>query len=135
VVPDRSAPVGQAPPEAQAALNELARETAADCVLLLSGESGRILAQASTLRQDTVKPLASLCTATVQAAQAIARLLGQPDEPFEHNMFENRSLRLYIMALPQNLLLVIVAPVRTPLGTIRHNSRRAARDLAGLALT
>ncbi len=37
--------------------------------------------------------------ATVQAAQATVRFLGQPDEPFEHNMFENASSRLYIMAM------------------------------------
>jgi CheY-like chemotaxis protein len=135
VAPAASAPVTEARPEVGAVLNELAREVTADSVILLSGESGSIIAHASTLREDTVKTLASLSVETVRAAQATAQLLGQPDAPFEHNMFENNSLRLYIMALLENLLLVIVAPVSTPLGTIRHNSRRAARDLAGVALT
>lgn len=133
--PVASASISDAPPETEAVLNDLAREVTADSVMILSGKSGSIVAHASTLREDTVQTLASLSLDTIRAAQATAHLLGQPDEPFEHNMFENNSLRLYIMALPENLLLVIVAPVSTPLGTIRHNSRRAARDLAGVVLT
>lgn len=121
----------------QELLNELIRETQADAVWLLSSSRGaeRVVAHASTMDEDGARILASLVAAAVQAAQAIARFLGQPDEPFEHNMFENDASRLYIMALPENLALVIVTPTRTPLGTIRHNLRRTWRHLNRLALT
>jgi CheY-like chemotaxis protein/predicted regulator of Ras-like GTPase activity (Roadblock/LC7/MglB family) len=123
--------------DVQAVLSELARETRADIVLLVSTAAGarRVVAQASTLSDDKVGTLADLCVTTVQAAQATARSLDQPDVPFEHNMFEGESLRLYIMALSSELFLVVVVPMSTPLGTIRHNLRRADRDLARLALT
>jgi predicted regulator of Ras-like GTPase activity (Roadblock/LC7/MglB family) len=77
--------------------------------------------------------LADLSMDTIRAAQAAARFLGQPDRPFEHNMFESDSLRLYAMSLPGELLLTVVTPTSTPLGTIRHNLRRAARELSRLA--
>jgi predicted regulator of Ras-like GTPase activity (Roadblock/LC7/MglB family) len=118
-------------------LSELARETNANAVLLMSAtaRSQNIIAQISTLNGQGLDAFTYLTLATVQAAQAMGRFLGQPDEPFEHNMFESKSLRLYIMTLPQKLLLVMVTPVSTPLGTIRHNLRRAGRLLAGMALT
>ena len=47
-------------------------------------------------------------------------------------MFESDRSRLYIMTLPGDLALVIVTPINTPLGTIRHNLRRASRHLARL---
>jgi predicted regulator of Ras-like GTPase activity (Roadblock/LC7/MglB family) len=48
-------------------------------------------------------------------------------------MFETESLRLYAMSVPGEMLLTVVAPTSTPLGTIRHNLRRAARELTELA--
>jgi CheY-like chemotaxis protein/predicted regulator of Ras-like GTPase activity (Roadblock/LC7/MglB family) len=124
--------------QVQSVLSELARETRADVVLLLSSDTvgaGIIGHVSSTLDDDQLKTLAALSVDTIQAARAAALFLGQPDAPFEHHMFESDSLRLYMMALPADCLLVIVAPVSTPLGTIRHNLRRAARELAHGALT
>jgi hypothetical protein len=72
---------------------------------------------------------------TIQAARAAAQLLGQADAPFEHNVFENDELRLYIMALSAADLLIVVAPGSTPLGTIRYNVRRARRGLVAGTLT
>jgi len=124
-------------PDVQAVLSTLARETMADAVLLVSAAAGKegILAQASTLNYQQTHALAEHSLTTVRAAQKVARLLGQAKLPFEHNMFEGESLRFYIMALAPDLLLVIVTPLSTPLGTIRHNLRRAGRDLGGRALT
>ncbi len=123
--------------DVHAVLLELARETNADAILLLSTTTGgeNMVAHITTLDETSVKTLADLSADTVRAAGALAHFWGQSDVPFEHNMFESNSLRLYIMALPGNLLLVIVTPVSTPLGTIRHNLRRAAPKLAGPALT
>ena len=124
-------------PDVQAVLADLVRETLADAVLLVSAAAGKegILAQASTLGDEPTRALAEHSITTVRAAQQAARLLGQVSLPFEHNMFEGKSLRFYIMALAPDLLLVIVPPISTPLGTIRHNLRRAGRDLGERALT
>jgi CheY-like chemotaxis protein len=129
---------GLAPsPDVQAILTDLARETLADAVLLVSAAVGRegILAQASTLGDQPTRALAEHGVTVVRAAQQAARLLGQTSLPFEHNMFEGESSRFYVMALAPDLLLVIVTPIHTPLGTIRHNLRRAGRDLSERALT
>jgi CheY-like chemotaxis protein/predicted regulator of Ras-like GTPase activity (Roadblock/LC7/MglB family) len=124
-------------PDVQGMLAELARETNADAVLLVSAAAAawRIVAHVSTPGKVEVEKLAEMSVAVVQAARAAARLLGQPDVPFEHNMFEGSSLRLYVLALPNDLLLVVVVPLSTPLGTIRHNLRRTGRYLADRALT
>ncbi len=79
--------------------------------------------------------LANLSIATIRAAQATAHFLGEPDRPFEHNMFETNSLRLYAMSVPSDMLLAVITPTSTPLGTVRHNMRRSARELALLAPT
>ena len=141
-------PEGQAPAEAssstqveasteveiEAILHQLAREVYADAVLLLSLRDGneRLIAHASSHDESSVMMLANLILTTVRAAQATARLLGQADRPFEHNMFESDSARLYAMSLPWEMLLTVVTPLGTPLGTIRHNLRRAASELAEL---
>jgi predicted regulator of Ras-like GTPase activity (Roadblock/LC7/MglB family) len=118
-------------------LADLARETRADVVLLVSAVEGdeQIVAQITALDRLDLAELAALSITTVQTARATAQLLGQPDAPFEHNMFESQSLRLYIMTLSGEVLLVVVAPVSTALGTVRHNLRRARRALAGVSLT
>jgi CheY-like chemotaxis protein len=121
----------------QSILSDLARETQADAVLLISSFAGEtsVVAHISTLGDTQLETLAGLSLDTIRAARATACFLGQPDEPFEHNMFESETLRLYIMALSGNYYLLLVTPVSTPLGTIRHNLRRARRDLLGGALT
>lgn len=118
-------------------LAELARETQADIILLVSYATGvgEIVAHFSVLDDASAATLADLVFEIVAAAQTAARFLDQPDQPFEHNMFEGGSLRLYVMTLSESLMLVVVAPISTPLGTIRHNLRRAGRDLADGALT
>jgi CheY-like chemotaxis protein len=120
--------------EIQAILAQLAREIYADAVLLLSAREGEeyLIAHASSLDEPETVMLANLSIATIRAAQATAHFLGQPDRPFEHNMFETESLRLYAMSLPGEMLLTVVSPASTPLGTIRHNLRRAARELSQL---
>jgi CheY-like chemotaxis protein/predicted regulator of Ras-like GTPase activity (Roadblock/LC7/MglB family) len=137
--PVRAAPRVVVGPTADvhAVLSELARETRADAVLLVSftADATDVVAQVSTLSDTQVETLAGLSVDTVRAARAAAHFLGQRDSAFEHNMFESESLRLYIMILSGNHLLVIVTPVNTPLGTIRHNLRRARRDLDRRALT
>jgi CheY-like chemotaxis protein len=135
--PEESAPVGDSLLGIQAVLSDLARETAADTVLLLAAnaDSAGVLAHASTLDAEKVEMLSNLILTAVRAAQETARFLGQPDVPFEHNMFEGGGQRLYAMTLPSDLLLVVATPVVTPLGTIRHNLRRASRSLGDLALT
>ncbi len=121
-------------PDLQAALAELSRETSADAVLLLSMISSdqRIIAQMSTLDEAKLEALADLGIGAVRAAQATARLLGQNDKPFAHNMFESDTHRLYLMTVPENRLVMVVTPSSIPLGTIRHNLRRTAQRLAQL---
>ncbi|MEJ2210423.1 MAG: response regulator [Anaerolineae bacterium] len=121
----------------QEVLTDLVRETQADAVWLVSSSRGsdEVLAHISTLDQDRVQTLARLSIAAVQAAQAVAHFLGQPNAPFEHNMFENDTSRLYVMALPGDVAIGIVTPIHTALGTIRHNLRRAGRHLDRLSLT
>jgi CheY-like chemotaxis protein len=128
-------PETQASAEIEAILVQLAREVYADAVLLLStrGRTGHLIAHASSNDEKSTMTLANLSMDTIRAAQAAARFLGQPDRPFEHNMFESDSLRLYAMSLPGEMLLTVVTPTSTPLGTIRHNLRRAARELSQLA--
>ena len=139
VPPAQHAPAGRAVPTAdlQSLLAELARETQAEAVFLFSKEPGQegVVAHTSSLSGKQLDALAYMIFAAVQSAQALARFWGQPDRPFEHNMFENDDLRLYIMALPQNLQLVIITPLSTPLGTVRHNLRRSVRRLDALTLT
>lgn len=139
-----AAPPAAEPPPAppvsadmEAILLQLAREVYADTVLLLSASEGdeHIIAHASSLDEAEMVMLANLSIATIRAAQATAHFLGQLDKPFEHNMFETDSLRLYAMSVPETMLLVVVTPTSTPLGTIRHNLRRAARELAQSATT
>ncbi len=125
------APGPQASAEVEAVLFDLSRETYAEAALLLSLREGdeQLVAQASSLDDAKTAALANLSIAAVRASQATARVLGRPDRPFEHHMFEADSLRLYAMYVPENLLLVVVTPTSTPLGTVRHNLRRAARSL------
>ncbi len=129
--PPAPAPAPQASAETEAVLLELSRETYAQTVLLLSLREGDelLVTHASSLDNVKTAALANLSIAAVHAAQATARVLGQPDRPFEHHMFETDSLRLYAMCVPEDMLLVVVTPTSTPLGTIRHNLRRAARSL------
>ena len=119
-------------PEIEEILLQLAREIYADAVLLISGSVGdeHLIAHSSSLDEAGLVMLANLSTATIRAAQATAHFLGEPDKPFEHNMFETNSLRLYAMSLPEHVLLAVVTPTSTPLGTVRHNLRRTARELA-----
>jgi len=113
-------------------LVELAHETAADSVLLLSiGAAGpKVVAHVSALGVKRIDELAALIYDSTRAAQKVAGFLEQSEAPFEHNMFEGSRLRVYALALSAELLLVVVTPIGTPLGTIRHNLRRARRDLA-----
>jgi CheY-like chemotaxis protein/predicted regulator of Ras-like GTPase activity (Roadblock/LC7/MglB family) len=145
VAPPSPPPAPKIPPAPAAApaadtrtvLSDLARETRANAVLLLASSKTDIdvLAHVGSMGAERIETLATLSVDTVQAARAAAYFLDQADEPFEHHIFESRSSRLYMMALPENLLLVIVTPSSTPLGTIRHNMRRAGRKLAGRAFT
>ncbi len=131
------ADVEQTASDIRAVLLDLERETRADDVLLLAGSDGGEGVVAHTGAHDVqdLESLSSLVTMTLQAAQAVARSLGQPDVPFEHNMFESGTQRLYVMTLPGDLVLGVVTPISTNLGSVRHNLRRAARELAALALT
>jgi CheY-like chemotaxis protein/predicted regulator of Ras-like GTPase activity (Roadblock/LC7/MglB family) len=124
----RSAP--QSPSGLQPILSELAHEINADAVLLLSTTDGdeKVVAHVSTMDRSSLETLSDLGIAT-----AVGRSLGQPDKPFEHNMFESDSQRLYMMALPRDRLLVVITLISTPLGTIRHNLRRAVRGMDELA--
>mgnify|MGYP001815478768 FL=1 len=128
-------PEPQVSADIETILVELAREIYADTVLLLSTREGdeHLIAHASSLDEAGMMMLANLSIASVRAAQATAHFLGQPDRPFEHNMFETDSLRLYVMSVPENMLLAVVTPTSTPLGTVRHNLRRSAREMALLA--
>ncbi len=121
----------------QEVLADLIRETRADAVWLLSSDAVTegVMAHAGTMNEKNTPVLARLSIAAIRAAQAVAYFLGQPNKPFEHNMFEDDTSRLYIMALPRNLALVIITPIHTPLGTVRHNLRRAWRHLDHLTLT
>jgi CheY-like chemotaxis protein len=127
----------QASPDVQAILSDLARETNAEVVLLLStaGTDTGVIDHVSSLAEANLEALAKLSLATFRTAQEVAQLLGQPDECFKHNMFESDSSRLYMMAFPGNMLLTVVTPIRIPLGTVRHNLRRAARGLPAIAAT
>jgi CheY-like chemotaxis protein len=133
--PATTPPASQALPDLQSILSDLAHETNADAILLLSMATGhdKVIAHVSTLDPSELEMLADLGIATVRAAQATGHCLGQPDTPFKHNMFESDSSRLYIMALPKERLLMVLTRISTPLGTIRHNLRRALRSLDRLA--
>jgi CheY-like chemotaxis protein/predicted regulator of Ras-like GTPase activity (Roadblock/LC7/MglB family) len=135
--PDVPSVSAGAVPQIQVLLSELARETTADAVLLLSiaGDSTRVVAHVSQLDANQLGKLADLIRAALRSAQAVVRFLGHPDLPFEHNMFEAGDWRLYVLVLQPALLLAVVTPLSTHLGTIRHNLRRAGRHLASLALT
>jgi len=124
-------------PDLQAILSELARETNADAILLVSMTSGdhQVIAHVSTLGRAKLEMLADLGLGAVRSAQAAAHLLGHPDRPYEHNMFESQTHRLYLMALSDDRLLLAFTPISTPLGTVRHNLRRAARRLIDQPLT
>jgi predicted regulator of Ras-like GTPase activity (Roadblock/LC7/MglB family) len=121
----------------RAVLVDLEREARADTVLLLSGGDGGegVVAYTGAHSAQDLEALSSLVTEALRAAQAVARYLGQPDAPYVHNMFESDAQRLYIMTLPEDLVLVVVTPMSTNLGSVRHNLRRAARELAAVALT
>jgi CheY-like chemotaxis protein/predicted regulator of Ras-like GTPase activity (Roadblock/LC7/MglB family) len=129
--PEAAEEIMQVATDVQGHLTELAREINADVVVLMSmtPDAQGVVAHVSNLDRVEVDRLAELSVDTVRAAQTAARALGQPDVPFEHNMFEGASLRLYLMVLPEDLLLVVVVPMSTPLGTVRHNLRRTVRDL------
>jgi CheY-like chemotaxis protein len=132
--PSASQPVPRVAPGVQATLQELAREANAEAVLLvtMAEVEEKIIASVSSLDGARLRMLADLSIDAIQAAQATAPLLDQPNRPFVHNMFESDSVRLYALALPENTLLIVAGPASTPLGTLRHNLRRAARDLIGL---
>jgi len=117
--------------DVQAMLGELARETSAEAVLLVTVSKGeeKIIASVGKLDKARLRKLAQLSINAIQAAQATASLLDQSNRPFEHNIFESDSVRLYALALPDTNVLILAGPSSTPLGTIRHNLRRTARDL------
>jgi CheY-like chemotaxis protein/predicted regulator of Ras-like GTPase activity (Roadblock/LC7/MglB family) len=139
----RTEPSAGPPPKEEPAMDvwevlaDLSRETRADAILLLSTAAGgeRVLANTAATDRLDVAELADLCVALVQTAQMTSQVLGQPGELFEHSMFESTSLRLYLMRLPSDRLLVVVGPTSTPLGTVRHNLRRAGRNLSISAFT
>jgi CheY-like chemotaxis protein len=135
--PVTSPPTSPALPDLPSVLSELAHETNADAVVLLSMayREEKVVAHVSNLDPAELEMLADLGTAIVRAAQAAGHCLGQPDAPFQHNMFESDSSRLYIMTLPKERLLMVLTLVSTPLGTIRHNLRRAVRSLDYLVST
>jgi CheY-like chemotaxis protein/predicted regulator of Ras-like GTPase activity (Roadblock/LC7/MglB family) len=128
----RPALVTSPPAGAEGILSDLVRETQAEIVVLLSTAGGRsqVLAHNSNLRAANLETLAGLSLAALDAAQAVASFLGKGDRAYEHNMFENKDSRLYVMVLPDDLALLVVTSMHTPLGTIRHNLRRASRQLA-----
>ncbi|MGQ9600083.1 MAG: response regulator [Anaerolineae bacterium] len=115
----------------------LARETHADAVLLISksGDSPAVLAYGGSINQDRAKQLAEMSMTMVQSTQSFVQFLEQSDAPFEHHIVEGNLLRWYILTLPGNLWLVMVVPLSTSLGIIRHSLRQAKRDLASLVLT
>ena len=112
-------------------LADLVRETGADLALLISMAAGKegLVSHVGTMPKAGAEELVRLIVAAVRTAQAAGRFLGQPDAPFEHSMFENGAVRLYVLALPGERLLSVVTPVSTPLGMVRQNLRRAGRDL------
>jgi CheY-like chemotaxis protein/predicted regulator of Ras-like GTPase activity (Roadblock/LC7/MglB family) len=124
-------PTRQTSQDVQATLSELAHEINAEAVILLStgSDEARILAQAGSMTSERLEKLAALGLTTLRAAQEMAQFLGQPNRPFEHNMFESDWLRLYMMIVGDDELLLVVTPTSSSLGTIRHNLRRAARLL------
>ena len=133
--PATLAPTPPALPDLQSVLSELAREINANAVVLLSmaTREHKVIAHVGALDRSELDMLGDLGMATVRAAQATGHCLGQPDTPFTHNMFENDSSRLYIMVLPKERLLMVLTLISTPLGSIRHNLRRTARNLDHLA--
>ncbi len=134
--PSPPAPGSKAPASGvQPVLAGLRRETGADAALLIAAAPGReaLLGHSSSLSKQAAEALPGLIVAAVRAAQAVGRALGQPDAPYDHNMFETATSRLYAMALPGECLLVVMTPTGTPLGTVRSNLRRAARELGGQA--
>lgn len=130
-------PARPATAQVQSELAQLAREIQADTVLLLSiaGERTEVVARVGTLDGPRLRTLSNLITSTIHTAQETAQFLGEPSRPFEHNMFEGQELRLYVMAIREDLLLAVTTPTSTPLGTIRHNLRRADRTLRHLGHT
>ena len=132
-----SRPPVQPAEDVQGLLSELVRETNASAILLLSTETGSegVLAHVSTLDESALDAFLHLTIDAIRAAQAAGHFLGEPDQPFEHSIFEGTSNRLYIMALSERLSLVVVTPIGIPLGVIRHNLRRARRELGMSALT
>ncbi|HSJ54222.1 MAG TPA: response regulator [Anaerolineae bacterium] len=133
--PARSAAGVEPASRIQELLLDLARETRADLVAVLSLQGrGRVVAQVGTVGKEA-ESLAGLSLGALQAAQRLARFLGQPDLPFEHNMFESESFRLYLLSLPGNLGLLLAAPLGAPLGAVRQNLRRIGRELASMPLT
>jgi CheY-like chemotaxis protein len=124
-------PAGKPVTGSGSALASLVRETDADLALLISAAAGQegLMSCVGTVGKSGADELARLIIAAVRAAQAAGRFLGQPDAPFEHNMFESGTVRLYVLALPGERLLAVVTPVSTPLGMVRQNLRRAGRDL------
>lgn len=132
-----SLPASEPDAKVRAVLSDLAHETRSDVVLLLSDDptDAGVVSHVSTLSNDRVETLAALILTMVQAAQAAGHFLGQSEQPFEHNMFEGPDLRLYATSIRPGALLVAVTPMSTPLGTVRHNLRRASRDLSKVVLT
>ena len=134
--PARRAATSEPRSHIQELLLDLARETRADLVAVLSLQgSGRVVSHVGNPGREEAEALAGLSLAALQAAQRLARFLGQPDLPFEHNMFESQSFRLYILSLPGNLALLLATPLGAPLGAVRQNMRRTGRELASLPLT
>jgi CheY-like chemotaxis protein/predicted regulator of Ras-like GTPase activity (Roadblock/LC7/MglB family) len=134
-VPEMVQPASSATPQLRAELSQLAREVNADIVLLLSteGESAQVITHVSTLDSSQLRTFSDLVASTVHAAQETAQFLGRPHRPFEHNMFEDQEMRLYVLTIPEDLIIAVTTPTSTPLGTIRHNMRRAVRTLRHLA--
>lgn len=118
-------------------LSALAHETHADAVLLISKGADRptVRTYVGSIHPDRAQRLAEISIAMVQSAQSFAPFFGEPDAPFEHHIIEGSRVRWYILTLPGELWLVMVVPLSTSLGVIRHSLRQARRDLAALALT
>jgi len=134
--PRPAAQASEPQPDVQAVLAELAHETAADEVVLLSlaADEPQVVARVGQSSAERLTTFVSLVHTAIDAAQKVAAFLEQPGALFEHTLFEGSRQRLYALVLAERLL-VIVTPVSTPLGTIRHNLRRARRKLSDSALT
>jgi predicted regulator of Ras-like GTPase activity (Roadblock/LC7/MglB family) len=112
-------------------LERLLDRSRAICVLL-ADISGQLISEKGKDEGLDSSSLAAVTASNMAATAEMARQLGEP-APFSYLFHEGRRRNIYISAVGESFLLVIVFDDLTQIGLVRIFARLAVNELVGVA--